>query len=892
MTVSPAQRSSSSRSALLRTLQFRPAAYRTQFGVVIQQLFEMCGPVVRVGRTHHTTVQRISRNSMSLCILDFPKRRILVSRSIFPRCLIDRPSEALYRPVRKNPNTWSCQKCHSDKIMAEFVSERVYQTRAQMNSGKLDETEKFPMLHRLLDYNKDARPVTRMGHMSDTISTTLPRNHGRFSRHSQFKTCRISTRSTRKVYKFTLRPQAFLNVSCPRPFPVLEPNASISWASRCSQEPSPLLRPSQLFSRLLPDHWRDDDTVSAKYLAVMNQHFMPLGVGSRVSGGHNLVQAMRKVVVTAVERDCNIEACVEMNKRNSDGFVIFPLATACTLIFDQEHLDQASKFFRPYTSYTLSLSILTFIAIVVASNTFYLVLFDAHAYASMPYWNRNIWEGEKGDARKEKDAKDITEVQTRTQGGACCWKAKRDVKVAVSHPSEDSSASSTSSASSDADTSTGVEGDAEESVTSEEEEALRLRARVGRHTLQAHLDCLAAWCKRNFLYVNAGKSWIMVFGRPRNIPDPLPRLTLDGKPVPYTTEHTYVGITINSAESNMFAQHCRNDDCNAVHMTSAARRTGNALFSIERVIGSLPPVEGRMLYNARIDPYFISGADVILDISPTLVEDMYSVQLSLLRRLLGINAQSMTAPLFTELGLLPLHFRRVTMALRLLRELLDSPESELAKLTLDVCVDLHSGKHGSWLGDIQWAIDHLPRPLGMDDVPEILKLPPDVRTYSAIQVDEMIKEVTHIAKTGLQLQIDSSDERLCRLCGSSIESPEHAILLCEGDPDLVALRNAALTLLAPSLPHLDLLCPIDPDRALDILRGLIFQDICLPPVAKLVYEVMELFKSFELERPRHDKPLPVLRTWHRRVPGCTPTRARQANPPMESDSDSDSDYIP
>ncbi|KAF8998486.1 hypothetical protein BDZ89DRAFT_1000036, partial [Hymenopellis radicata] len=212
----------------------------------------------------------------------------------------------------------------------------------------------------------------------------------------------------------------------------------------------------------------------------------------------------------------------------------------------------------------------------------------------------------------------------------------------------------------------------------------------------------------------------------------------------------------------------------------------------------------------------------------------------------------MTAPLFTELGLLPLHFRRVTMALRLLRELLDSPESELAKLTLDVCVDLHSGKHGSWLGDIQWAVDHLPRPLGMDDVPEILKLPPDVRTYSAIQVDEMIKEVTHIAKTGLQLQIDSSyrtyllwnrleplpppnkpahrvifvrhylrlrvtkhrkaltrlllsdpplaleqlrradryhpfvprDERLCRLCGSSIESPEHAILLCEGDPDL------------------------------------------------------------------------------------------------------------
>ncbi len=40
----------------------------------------------------------------------------------------------------------------------------------------------------------------------------------------------------------------------------------------------------------------------------------------------------------------------------------------------------------------------------------------------------------------------------------------------------------------------------------------------------------------------------------------------------------------------------------------------------------------------------------------------------------------------------------------------------------------------------------------MDDVPAILKLPPDVRTYSAAQVDELIKEVTHTTKTGLQLQ--------------------------------------------------------------------------------------------------------------------------------------------
>ena len=60
--------------------------------------------------------------------------------------------------------------CDSDKIMAEvsgaqyhrrypltyvirqFVSARVYELRAQMNAGKVGESEKAPMLQRLLQY--------------------------------------------------------------------------------------------------------------------------------------------------------------------------------------------------------------------------------------------------------------------------------------------------------------------------------------------------------------------------------------------------------------------------------------------------------------------------------------------------------------------------------------------------------------------------------------------------------------------------------------------------------------------------------------------------------------------------------------------------------------------
>ncbi|KAF8991441.1 hypothetical protein BDZ89DRAFT_1151520 [Hymenopellis radicata] len=127
--------------------------------------------------------------------------------------------------------------------------------------------------------------------------------------------------------------------------------------------------------------------------------------------------------------------------------------------------------------------------------------------------------------------------------------------------------------------------------------------------------------------------------------------------------------------------------------------------------------------------------------------------------------------------------------------------------------------------------------------------------------------------------------------GLAVESPEHAILICTGDSDLVDIRVAAISLLDPELPHLNLTrLPADNAGALVLLRALIFQDVCLPLVAKLVYDCMELFKTFELQRPTRSTPLPAVRTWHRRIPGLKKQPARA--PLVDADSDSDSDYIP
>ncbi|KAJ7442012.1 hypothetical protein FB451DRAFT_1298099 [Mycena latifolia] len=249
--------------------------------------------------------------------------------------------------------------------------------------------------------------------------------------------------------------------------------------------------------------------------------------------------------------------------------------------------------------------------------------------------------------------------------------------------------------------------------------------------LQRHLSTFARWCGNNFLQPNASKSWVMIFGA---IPRTLPTFIVNGRKIGYTDCFCYVGVTFQSTDRNIFASHY-------TAKASTARRTGYTVLGIEAYIGDLPPKEGRLLYMACIDPHLISGADVIIDVDDKALAHLEKVQRAFLRRLLGLGAYSMRAPLFTELGLLPLRSRRLDIALRYLGYLLSLGDTHYARVALP-------GKQGYWM-DVAYALQKLPVPIQLPPLPELspercVGLAKAVRIAALKQLDAEVSASTRL----------------------------------------------------------------------------------------------------------------------------------------------------
>ncbi|KAG6888517.1 hypothetical protein C0995_007760 [Termitomyces sp. Mi166 len=309
---------------------------------------------------------------LSTAINDFPKRGII-------RCIL--PSW-LWNLISRIPNNRWRQMCDSDKIMAEFVSGRVYEMRAQINAGKNNETDKVPMLHRLLRYRysttNDLMPdhdiiSECMGHMiagSDTTSNTLSYFFWELSRRAD-----IMKKLQAEVDEAMPDAAIIPDISVLQELPYLSafikeglrvysaaPSAleRVVPASTSKSEvadglfdlmgygvPAGTIVATQAWSMhrdasvfaspgtFLPERWLET-TNSRETLARMSYHMIPFGTGSRVCGGQNFAQAMMKIVVAAMVRNFDVVAPPETNERSMDirdSFVIFPAAMECKLIF-------------------------------------------------------------------------------------------------------------------------------------------------------------------------------------------------------------------------------------------------------------------------------------------------------------------------------------------------------------------------------------------------------------------------------------------------------------------------------------------------------------------------------------------------------------------------------
>ncbi|KAJ7079606.1 hypothetical protein B0H15DRAFT_858420 [Mycena belliarum] len=74
------------------------------------------------------------------------------------------------------------------------------------------------------------------------------------------------------------------------------------------------------------------------------------------------------------------------------------------------------------------------------------------------------------------------------------------------------------------------------------------------------------------------------------------------------------------------------------------------------MVGWVPPYKGTHMYMARVDPHLIFGREVCLDVFPSRLSDLTTIQHEYLRMLLGVHSRCVLSALFTETGVVPLSY--------------------------------------------------------------------------------------------------------------------------------------------------------------------------------------------------------------------------------------------
>ncbi|KZP11407.1 hypothetical protein FIBSPDRAFT_756733 [Athelia psychrophila] len=402
-----------------------------------------------------------------------------------------------------------------------------------------------------------------------------------------------------------------------------------------------------------------------------------------------------------------------------------------------------------------------------------------------------------------------------------------------------------------------------------------------------------------FIDINVPKTRMMVDGI---VPSSVTASTfvLNGVPIQFTSEYTYVGVTFASGHRNIFARHYEKK-------AVTARGIANTIFSVETFIGSLPPLQGKRLYNSRVDPHLTSACEIVIDIDKTLLAPLQKIQHTYLQRLIGLNPRAMRAFLFSETGILPLAYRRVILALKYLRYILSLPASHLAACAWRECLELFYVGKACWLGDLAIVLRKMPfktpvfNPLEFSRE-SITTLIDDVTLAAKAHVDNQIQKsskgalligrlhpgekgkLTHESMAFRQYLLVSIPEhrkalaallladhrlaevrmryndtlgrrqpavphrwRLCRFCGSEIEDTLHALFLCDGSEELAALRQAFWESCGAQTAML-----LNGHTAKQALHHLLLDELLVNKLARYSYLALEIYMRTDLLWPLAD----------------------------------------
>ncbi|KZV77908.1 hypothetical protein EXIGLDRAFT_784599 [Exidia glandulosa HHB12029] len=228
------------------------------------------------------------------------------------------------------------------------------------------------------------------------------------------------------------------------------------------------------------------------------------------------------------------------------------------------------------------------------------------------------------------------------------------------------------------------------------------------------------------------------------------------------------------------------------------------------------------------------------DTDEDLLQKLSEVQVMFIRRSLGVHKRSVLAPLYTETGLIPLSYRRLDFVLRYLVYALQRPADTYVREALTDSMTLATQGHQCWFMDLQLTVLKLRAPFALTVVPtpdaqavETLRSKVSVHAFDTLRSElstntklylirdrkgpcavlrpylQVINADHRYAITRLLLSCHSlsverlrwveryrekvpHNERLCRFCQASVETPEHVLLSCEANPGIAARTSRYL----------------------------------------------------------------------------------------------------